>query len=213
MKHKSNRGFTFVEIMFVLLIAGFVSLGLFQFVVDSSRVIFVSTEKNDLVVNIREFSGEMHKVAKSANVAYTYASFNLSDRNVASKRLQDGLSGNFVLFVTMEANANPLNPDLIKKLVGYFIVPDANGAGALKKFEINYPSGMDSSSNTPESLIAALSPSGSYVEVIQLVQGLSSGKVFYNYKNRSVMIKARFIQGNNAKRVTSAYNFTISPRG
>jgi len=209
-----KRAFTFVEIMFVVLIMGFVSVGMYQFIVDSSKVLFVSTEKNDIVSNIRQFSGEMHSVAKSANVAYVYSTFNLADRNAANDRLNDGLSGNCVIFISLQADANPLNPDLITKIVGYFLTPDATGAGALKKFTLTYPGGVNSVTNTPESLMAGISPTSSTnKDVIQMVQGLSSGKLFYNYRDRSVMVKARFIQGNNSKRVTSAYNFTISPRG
>lgn len=215
MKQKiSSKAFTFVEIMFVVLIMGFVSLGLYQFLVDSSRVMATSTEKNDLVNNIRQFSGELHSVAKSANVAYVYPSFTLTDRDNKADRLKDGQSGNCVIFVTMLPNANPLNPDLITKIVGYFVTPDASGIGTLKRFELNYPSGMDAVANSPESLMASvnINSSGNKL-VVGNVQGLSSGKIFYNYRDRSVMVKARLLQGNNTKRITSAYNFTISPRG
>lgn len=210
----NKKAFTFVEIMFVLLIMGFVSVGLYQFIVDCSRVMFVSTEKNDIVNNIRQFSGELNSVAKSANVAYVYNSFNLADRDAKADRLQDGLSGNCVVFVTMQPDVNPLNPDLIMKIVGYFVNPDATGIGTLKRFELNYPNGINSVTNSPESLMASLNANSAGNKlVIGNVQGVNSGKIFYNYRDRSVMVKARFIQGNATKRVTGAYNFTISPRG
>jgi prepilin-type N-terminal cleavage/methylation domain-containing protein len=208
-----DRGFTFVEIMFTLLIMGFVSLGMYQFLVDSTKIIFVSTEKNDVVNHIRQFTGEMENVARSANVAYIYKSFATTDRNAVSKRMSDGQSGNLVVFISIKPDANPLNPDLITKIVGYFLTPDGSGAGPLKKFELNYPNGVSVSTNTPESLMSGLSPTGNYVQVIDIVQGLSSGYLFYNFMNRSVMIKARFKEGNSAKQVTNTYNFTISPRG
>ena len=201
--------------MFVVLISSFISIGLCQFIVDSARVMFTSTEKNDIVSNIRQFTGEMESVAKSSNVAYVYKTFNSGDRATSANRLHDGQSGNFVMFISVQANTNPLNPDQITKIVGYFLTPDATGTGPLKKFTLDYSAApLDSVANPPETLIAGLTASSAQCkELIQLVQGLSSGNVFYDYMDRSVMVKSKFIQGNSDKRVTNTYSFTISPRG
>jgi len=49
--------------------------------------------------------------------------------------------------------------------------------------------------------------------VVQLSEGLADGRLFYNFKNRTVMINGKIIHGNQAKWVTDTYNFSISPRG
>lgn len=36
---------------------------------------------------------------------------------------------------------------------------------------------------------------------------------FLNYKNRSVIVRTKILHGNQAKRVTNTYNFTVTPRG
>ena len=50
--------------------------------------------------------------------------------------------------------------------------------------------------------------------VIQLAQGLSNGTLFYNFLDRSIMIKGQIQeQGNLVKKAVNTYNFTVSPRG
>ena len=50
--------------------------------------------------------------------------------------------------------------------------------------------------------------------VVQLAQGLANGSLFYNFYNRSVMVRGQ-IQENGSlyQRAASTYNFTLSPRG
>ena len=212
-----KRAFTFVEIMFVLVIAGFVSLGRYQFVVDSSKSLFTSTQKNEITDDIRQFTGEMTSIARSSNAVFVYKSFVLADRDAVADRLRDGQSGDFVLFVFVNVDStSAANPDRITRLVGYFRRPDLTdpeGKGPVLKFDIKYPSGMSVNTYTPESLINSLSYNGTYPSVVQLSKGLANGKLFYNYFNRSVMVKAQIVHGNKAKRITDTYNFTITPRG
>ncbi len=50
--------------------------------------------------------------------------------------------------------------------------------------------------------------------IINDMRGLGpSGSYFVNYLNRSVLVRAKILHGNQAKRVTNTYNFTITPRG
>ena len=51
-------------------------------------------------------------------------------------------------------------------------------------------------------------------EVIELSAGIASGKLFYNFYDRSVMVKGEIIhEGNAFRRASNTYNFTVSPRG
>jgi hypothetical protein len=220
-KRGKGGGFSFVEVMFVVLIAGFISIGLCNFIVDSAKALYTSTEKNDIAGNIRQFTGEMESVAKSSNTAYIYKSFNLTDRDAPADRLHDGQSGDFCLFITIQADpAGTANSDLITRVVGYFRKPDPNdpqNEGPVYKFTHNYPTSgagtKPGNANTPESLIAGDSYNGTYDQVIQLSKGLSNGSLFYDFLDKSVMVKAQIVHGNIAKRVTDTYNFTVTPRG
>jgi prepilin-type N-terminal cleavage/methylation domain-containing protein len=41
----------------------------------------------------------------------------------------------------------------------------------------------------------------------------NAGFSFLNYQNRSVIVRTKILHGNQAKRVTNTYNFTVTPRG
>ena len=67
--------------------------------------------------------------------------------------------------------------------------------------------------NTIESLIPAISTVGTHETIVELSEGLADGKLFYNFRERSIMVNGQIYHGNDYKRVTDTYNFTISPRG
>jgi len=216
MYQPSKNAFTIVEILFVVVIAGFVSLGMYQFAVDTSRSLFTSTEKNEIADDIRQFTGEMTSIARAANYFYIYKSFKPEDRNDISDRQNSAQSGDLAIFIFLEPNANPLLADYITRIVGYFRRPDPDDAedrGPVLKFDMSFPVPMISSAYTPESLMSSLSYDADYTNIVELSKGLADGKLFYNYHEKSVMIKAQIIHGNAAKRVTDTYNFTVSPRG
>ncbi len=54
-----------------------------------------------------------------------------------------------------------------------------------------------------------------YAEIlVHNIDGISAnGNCFINFANRSVVVQARVLHGNRAKRVTNTYNFAITPRG
>jgi len=50
--------------------------------------------------------------------------------------------------------------------------------------------------------------------VVNDVEGLATeGDYFVNFQNRSILVRAKILHGNQAKRVTNTYNFTVTPRG
>ena len=50
--------------------------------------------------------------------------------------------------------------------------------------------------------------------IVNDLEGLTpSGLFFENFQNRSALVRAKILHGNQAKRVTNTYNFTITPRG
>jgi len=64
-----------------------------------------------------------------------------------------------------------------------------------------------------EDFLPPLAEMNSHPEVVELSRGLSNGKLFTVFWNRSIVVNGRIYHGNEAKRVTDTYNFTISPRG
>lgn len=141
-------------------------------------------------------------------------------------RKRDGESGDFLLLITLGDDLVPYDtPDGAKyphdqdytkpitKLVGYFrsVENAADQTGPVRKFVV-YPKGNDRFKPV-EQLIPSSANAKSYPMVIELSKGLANKRLFYNYRDRSVMVNGQIYHGNDAKRVTDTYNFTISPRG
>lgn len=222
-------GFTLVEVIVVLGLAGIFLVGMTQLMLDTARTSFITSEKFDITADVRQFTLEMAENARAANHFFVYRSFGATDRNDPDKRLRDGEAGDFLLLIFQQPWPNLNSPEHTTRLVGYFRLADpANpqAEGPVYRFEKNYyppsatpaPTGLsgpyvESATVTVESLIQDLQPDALYPTVVQLSRGLANGKLFYNYLDRSVMVKAEIIHGNAAKRITDTYNYTVSPRG
>ena len=48
---------------------------------------------------------------------------------------------------------------------------------------------------------------------MELARGLANESLFSNLRDLTIIVNGEIVHGNNAKRVTDTYNFTISPRG
>jgi len=123
----------------------------------------------------------------------------------------------------------------ISRIVAYWLAPNRNylGETALYRFDTDQFKGIASTWMTPwgatfpatlgsgvtvESLLPPAVESAAtdahYAAVaLNNLQGLSSNLNFVNYQGRSVFVRSRILHGNQAKRVTNIYNFTVSPRG
>lgn len=129
----------------------------------------------------------------------------------------------------------------VTRMVGYYVAPNRRipGEYALYRFDTDAYKGVSSTWTTPwgATFPATLSsttpqPSGTYtIEallppatlayaqrsnhqiVLNDINGLSGGLSFLNYQNRSIIVRTKIVHGNQAKRVTNTYNFTITPRG
>lgn len=212
---RAQRGFTLIELTVSIALLGFVSVGVYQFIMNSGQVLFISTEKLEINADIRGFTLEMSEFARAANHFFIYPSFNNSDRNAVADRQRDGMTGDFLLLIFQEPYPNHGDPEHITRLIGYFRMAEEGNEGPVYKFDLSFPETAYPSTltNTPEDLISGLTPDMEYQRVIELSRGLANQQLFYNFYDRSIMIKAEIIHGNEAKRVTDTYNFTVSPRG
>ena len=101
----------------------------------------------------------------------------------------------------------------IERIVGYYrsIDDTVNNTGPIRKFDIDI---AVADQNDPiEDLIPAISTVDTHETIIELSEGLANERLFYNFRERSIMVNGQIYHGNDAKRVTDTYNFTISPRG
>jgi len=123
----------------------------------------------------------------------------------------------------------------VARVVGYWVAPNREipGETALYVFDSDDSRGAGTTWTTPwaqtfpvvlggtvtvESLLPTDSQAwamhSSAEIVVNDMEGLTSNSLFFeNFQNRSVLIRTKILHGNQAKRVTNTYNFTITPRG
>jgi len=134
-------------------------------------------------------------------------------------------------------NNNVITSVRVNRLVGYWIAPNPNEPSktALYVFDTNSYRATPAAASwttpwgatfpvtltpavTIESLLPPATASSAQMAsarlVINDISGLGpNGSHFVNFLNRSVLVRARILHGNQAKRVTNTYNFTVTPRG
>ncbi len=230
---RTRRGYTLVEVLVASTLLGLVSVGVFSFFLQALNIYHYETGK--LLVNrdIRNFTNEISSSATSANDFLIFPSYNNLTRDVSSvasmismdgedpvyaysasvvdTSVNDGVSGDCLVLIFKD----PENDRNVSRLVGYFRAPanasDPNSEGPVRKFDIDF---TPSSSLPVWQLIPSITNPAAFGEVIELSKGLSNGRLFYNFYDRSIIIKGEIIhRGSLIRRATNTYNFTISPRG
>ncbi len=218
-ERKSNRqGFTLVELLITLSIMGLVMTGLMLFYRDSTIMLFTSDQKLKINADIRTLTNEMTDVARNANHFTIYDSFAGDFRTTTPYedwRLHDGESGDVLVLIFYGVDPSPLDniPAPIIRLVGYYRSIDnpSENTGPVRKFDVAIPSTQQT--QPVETLVPTEAQASTFTQVIELSRGLANGKLFYNFRDRSIMVNGQIYHGNDAKRVNDTYNFTISPRG
>lgn len=223
-----SRAFTLVEIMVATAIAGLAVIGTTRFFIMALNT--YSYETGKLLVNrdIRTFTAEMTENATYANYFRIYPSYSNLTRTVSTlinafdpdqgyttaitgNSVNDGVSGDCLVLVYKDS----ANDRKIARLIIYFRSPDnpsdANSTGPVRRIDLP----ITPSSLLPvDQLIPTISNPAIYPEVVQISRGLSNGKLFYNFYDRSIIVKGEIIHsGSQIRRATNTYNFTVSPRG
>ncbi|HEY0947745.1 MAG TPA: prepilin-type N-terminal cleavage/methylation domain-containing protein [Opitutaceae bacterium] len=213
----SAAGFTLVELMVTTTIIGLVVAGTLAFFVRTLGIYHYDAGK--LLVNrdLRAFTSEMTDNATYANFFQIYPDFatrTVTDAGTGvtvDASVDDSESGDFLLLVYRD----PDDDTKTNRLVGYYRTrassADPASEGPVRKFDIQI---SPSSSAAVWTLLPAVSTANSWPEVIERSRGLTDGRLFYNFYDRSVMVKGQlFHRGNLTKRAANSYNFTVSPRG
>ena len=114
----------------------------------------------------------------------------------------------------------PADDTKIRRIVGYYHDPDSDGLGPVRKFETLFSPTVTGTSLW--TLLPATSTLHTNPDIIsagtigQATGTSTSGRLFYNFFNRSVMVKGQITYTSNdglTRRAVSTYNFTVSPRG
>lgn len=210
----SHAGFTLAEVLTALGIFGLVMAAALPFFLQLSTVMFVSESKLSINRDIRAFTSEMADHARDANSFFIYSSFLADDRDTAADRVRDGEPGDLLVLLYLDAPAAWNAPRPINRMVGYYRAAsdplNPASEGPVRKFDLSF---SPASTEDAEDLLPVAASINLHPEVVELSRGLANDKLFYNFLDRSVMVKGELIHGNETRRVTDTYNFTISPRG
>ncbi|TVP77177.1 MAG: prepilin-type N-terminal cleavage/methylation domain-containing protein [Puniceicoccaceae bacterium] len=220
----SKQGFTILELAIAMAIMTVLMIAFYQLTLASTRVVFDTEAKLRITRDVRTFTGELSRSGLSASIAYIYP--NRDTVLTSAARLPEGGTGDFVLFIRTEPfdDTNPSSSVHITRLTAYIReVPVGALSGPVVQYRQDFA--MDESSrvsrlpteenppNTAESMAAAMLLNTEPREVLQLSRGLANERLFINYAGRSVVVNGEILHGNNNRRLTNTYNFTITPRG
>lgn len=210
-----KAAFSLVEVLYVMSILGFIFMGVLGVSLQSQKALFVSMEKTKINKDMRQFTGEMAQMARNANHFVIYSSFATSARDEVTDRLTRGGHGDFLVLVFQKPHPTPSDSVKITRIIGYYRAAAAGDLGPVQRFDIEYtPTTYPDASTTPlESLLPSAGTMGTHTEIVEMTEGLASGNLFMNYLDRSIMIKGQIYHGNEYKRLTDTYNFTVTPRG
>ena len=228
-RRSPRRGFTLTEIMVTLCILSFVTIGVLRFGLQALTT--YSYEAGRLLVNkdIRDFTTEMAFNSVASNYFRIYPDFQHRDTAVT-----DGYSGDFLVLIFADTLATDSSDGSIKagttvitQLIGYYRDPDdptdPTSTGPVRKFDTGAPGSAHAiaaadGAQTITWLVNKYAPtttSKTNSIIIQLAQGLSDGNLFYDYYDRSIMIRGQIVEhgSKGGRAAVNTYNFTVSPRG
>ena len=222
---RASSGFTLVEVLVTTALLGLLGVGVFAMFMQSLNLYHFDAAKLRVNRDIRTFTSEMTDNATYANYYMVFPDF---ETRSSSETYEDaegdqqsrtidasvnhGESGDMLVLVYTDVDA----PSKINRLVGYYRdADDEDTEGPVRTFDIT----ISPSSSAPIwTLLPGVGTRSDWPEVIEISKGLANGKLFYNFRDRSVMVKGQIIhRGGIGKtryeRATNTYNFTVSPRG
>ncbi len=215
-----------MEMMVVVGLMGFMTVGILSFTFQAMRI--YNYDSGRLMVNrdMRTFTAGLANDAVASNYFRIYPSFQTRTAFVT-----DGLSGDFLVLAFTDTNKTT-GAFIITEIIGYYRDADPTNPtslGPVRRFDTGPPGSAHAISTSDQTkdlatlvgLYAPTSTSSSNPVVIQLAQGLADGSLFYDYRDKSVMVRGQIVDYGNGLNVATnktraainTYNFTVSPRG
>jgi hypothetical protein len=223
--------FTLVETLIAMSLVGLTAVGAVAFLRQGLRMYYADRARVMINRDIRSFTSMLDTDAVTANFFCLYPNF--TTRSTGSPAVDaavaDGQVGDFLVLVFTDPSQTSFGISLITRLVGYYreVTDAATNSGPVHRFEVNFATPIDVKSAPMFTILNnyVTGTAASYPIVTQLAQGLATNTtgaavtpaLFYNFKNRSVMVDAQISQSLTERGTTSqtgnTYNFTVSPRG
>ena len=217
--HRRPRGFTLVEILVTMTLMALLTIGLLRFLLQALNIYYYDGGRLMVNKDVRTFTADLAKDAVASNYFRIYPDF-----QTRTAAVTDGNSGEFLVLVFTDPpdSTSTTGAYIITKLVGYYRDPvdptDPTSLGPVRRFELPVADADKSKDLGTLLTTAGYAPTTSahsYPVVIQLAQGLADGNLFYDYYDRSVMIRGQIVEygSQGGKAAVNTYNFTVSPRG
>lgn len=217
--HKSRKAFTLVEIMVVVALFGFISIGLAAFVYSSTRGMYWASNKSKITNDVRNFTLRISNETLGARTGIVYESFSRSNRDNVDDQKRSGETGDCLVLIYYDPYPDIEDPLHYTRIVVFFRRPNNEGISpvyrAEKIFNTPQPIELTNGDNHFEDFLAAHFPNdqSDYPIVLELSRGLADGNLFRNFDNNTFVVNGEILHGNKVKEVTNTYNLTISPRG
>ena len=215
------HGFTLVEVLIATTILIIMVTAILSFFINMMKSYKYNTFRLEINRDVRTFTNEMTSVATQANYFVILSDFSTrttgTSPNFSLASIADGDSGDCLLLVFKDDS----DDTKIQRLVGYYHDPDATTlSGPVRKFDLTISPTVSGSSLwtlMPDTTTLHTNPDIISAGTVGRATGTTnSGKLFYNFYNRSVMVKGQITYTSSdglTRRAGSTYNFTVSPRG
>jgi len=217
---RGRGGFTLVETLIASTIMGLAVTAVMGLFINMMKSYKYNSFRLSINRDVRTFTNELTDTATYANYFVILADFSTRTLGESGSEVLASLgedeAGDCLLLIFKD----PADDSKINRLIGYYHDPDADGYGPIRKFDTSF------SPSTSASTLWTLMPSTSTLHtnndiisagIVGKATGTStSGRLFYNFYNRSVMVKGQinYISTDGlTRRAVSTYNFTVSPRG
>ncbi len=215
-----RRGFSLVEVMVATAILSLVVVMILSLFINLMKSYKYNSFRLSINRDIRTFTNELTDTATYANYFVILDDFSTRTTGPEGSEVLAtmgvGESGDCLLLIFKD----PADDTKIQRLIGYYHDPDSDGLGPVRKFDTTFS--PSSSSTQLWTLMPATSTLHTNPDIISAgIVGRATGtssvrKLFYNFFNRSVMVKGQinYVSTDGlTRRAVSTYNFTVSPRG
>jgi hypothetical protein len=225
-----SKAFTLTEALVALFVCSLAGAGLVALLRQVLHVYYYDSGRIAVNKDIRSFTQQMDTDAAFANNFMIFPNFatRKDDTTGLDANVADTGSGDFLVLITQITCAADDKPavgmkagnNYITSLTGYYRDAAAGVTGPVRRFSITIPN-VDPTTRGTAPMASILDEymkpetAGSNPAVIQLAQGLANGMLFYDYRDRSIMVRGQIIEsgGKGNPLAVSTYNFTVSTRG